>query len=446
MTSAPSVCIIGAGISGIAMGRALKEKGVAYDCFEASPMLGGNWAFENPNGMSSAYRSLHIDTSKQKLEFEGFPMPADYPTFCHHTHLLQYFEDIVDHFGLRDSIRFETPVRKADRTESGTWRIRLDDEVRYYDHLVVATGHHWDPKWPDFPGRFDGPVIHSHQYIDPFTPLSLKGKRVLVVGIGNSAVDIASELSNRGLAKRLVLSTRRGAHVVPKYLLGKPIDQLVETNPYIPLWLQRKAAALLVRVLVGRVESYGLPTPDHEILTAHPTVSSDLLQRVGNGDIAVKPDVEQLEGDQVKFVDDSVEPFDAIIYATGYNISFPFFDPTFLSAPDNVLPLFKRIFVPGIDNLMLIGFAQAIPSIIGFVQDQAAWVAAYLAGEYALPSQEEMQAAIQKDEGRMMAHYVESTRHTMQVDHVIYAHDLAKEWKRGRKRTRRQAIGRAPAK
>lgn len=446
MTSAPSVCIIGAGISGIAMGRALKNKGVAYDCFEASPMLGGNWAFENPNGMSSAYRSLHIDTSKQKLEFEGFPMPADYPTFCHHTHLLQYFEDIVDHFGLRDSIRFETPVRKADRTESGTWRIRLDDEVRHYDHLVVATGHHWDPKWPDFPGRFDGPVIHSHQYIDPFTPLSLKGKRVLVVGIGNSAVDIASELSNRGLAKRLVLSTRRGAHVVPKYLLGKPIDQLVETNPYIPLWLQRKAAALLVRVLVGRVESYGLPTPDHEILTAHPTVSSDLLQRVGNGDIAVKPDVEQLEGDQVKFVDDSVEPFDAIIYATGYNISFPFFDPTFLSAPDNVLPLFKRIFVPGIDNLMLIGFAQAIPSIIGFVQDQAAWVAAYLAGEYALPSQEEMQAAIQKDEGRMMAHYVESTRHTMQVDHVIYAHDLAKEWKRGRKRTRRQAIGRAPAK
>jgi len=436
MTSSPSVCIIGAGISGIATGRALKEKGVAYDCFEASPVLGGNWVFENPNGMSSAYRSLHIDTSKKKLEFEGFPMPADYPTFCHHTHLRQYFEGIVDHFGLRDAIRFETPVRKAERTQGGTWRIELDDEVLHYDHLVVATGHHWDPKWPDFPGRFDGPVIHSHQYIDPFEPLSLKGKRVLVVGIGNSAVDIASELSNRGLAEKLVLSTRRGAHVVPKYLLGKPIDQIVETNPYIPLSLQRKAAALLVRVLVGKVESYGLPTPDHEILTAHPTVSSDLLQRVGNGDITVKPNVEELQGDRVKFVDGSVEPFDAIIYATGYNISFPFFDPAFLSAPDNVLPLFKRVFVPGLDNLMFVGFAQAIPSIIGFVQDQAAWVAAYLAGEYALPSREEMEAAIQKDEARMMAHYVKSTRHTMQVDHVLYAHDLAKEWKRGRKRAR----------
>ena len=275
MASSPSVCIIGAGVSGIATARALKDRGVAYDCFEASPVLGGNWVFKNPNGMSSAYRSLHIDTSKKKLEFEGFPMPSDYPTFCHHTHIRQYFEDIVDHFGLRDPIRFETPVRKAERTEHGPWRITLDEEVRHYDHLVVATGHHWDPKWPDFPGQFDAPAIHSHQYIDPFDPLDLKSKRVLVVGIGNSAVDIASELSNKGLAKKLVLSTRRGAYVVPKYLLGKPIDQVVETNPYIPLSLQRKAAALLVRALVGKVESYGLPTPDHEILTAHPTVSSE---------------------------------------------------------------------------------------------------------------------------------------------------------------------------
>jgi cation diffusion facilitator CzcD-associated flavoprotein CzcO len=361
----PRICIIGAGISGIAMGKFLKEKGISYDCFEASPTLGGNWAFKNPNGMSSAYRSLHIDTSKKKLEFPDFPMPAEYPTFCHHTHIHQYFEDLVDHFGLRDAIQFNTPVRKAERLEDGTWCITLDGGARHYDHLIVGTGHHWDPKWPEFPGRFDGPAIHSHEYIDPFDPIDLKGKRVLVVGIGNSAVDIASELSNRGLAERLVLSTRRGAHVVPKYLFGRPVDQIVETNPYIPLSLQRKAAALLVRLVVGRVENFGMPTPDHEILTAHPTVSSDLLQRVGNGDIIVKPNVAELQGDRVKFTDATVEPIDAIIYATGYNISFPFFDPEFLSAPDNVLPLFKRIFVPGIDNLMFIGFAQAIPSIIG---------------------------------------------------------------------------------
>ena len=430
----PRICIIGAGISGIAMGKFLKEKEIPYDCLEASPTLGGNWAFKNPNGMSSAYRSLHIDTSKKKLEFPDFPMPAEYPTFCHHTHIHQYFEDLVDHFGLRDAIQFNTPVRKAERLEDGTWRITLDGGARHYDHLIVGTGHHWDPKWPEFPGRFDGPAIHSHEYIDPFDPIDLKGKRVLVVGIGNSAVDIASELSNRGLAERLVLSTRRGAHVVPKYLFGKPVDQIVETNPYIPLALQRKAAALLVRLVVGRVENFGMPTPDHEILTAHPTVSSDLLQRVGNGDIIVKPNVAELQGDRVEFTDATVEPIDAIIYATGYNISFPFFDPEFLSAPDNVLPLFKRIFAPGIDNLMFIGFAQAIPSIIGFVQDQAKWVASYLAGEYALPSPDEMRAAIKRDEARMMSHYVASSRHTMQVDHVLYARDLRKEWKQGRKR------------
>jgi len=433
---APRVCIIGAGISGIATGKFLKEKGVAYDCFEASSTLGGNWVFKNPNGMSSAYRSLHIDTSKRKLEFPDFQMPAEYPTFCHHSHMHQYFEDLVDHFGLRAAIQFETPVRKAERMDDETWRIVLDGEQRHYDHLIVATGHHWDPKWPEFPGRFDGPVIHSHEYIDPFDPIDLRGRRVLVVGIGNSAVDIASELSNRGLAARLVLSTRRGAHVVPKYLFGKPIDQIVETNPYIPLALQRKAAALLIRLVVGRVEDFGMPTPDHEILTAHPTVSSDLLQRVGNGDVIVKPNIAELQGDRVEFTDGSVESIDAIVYATGYKITFPFFDPEFLAARDNVLPLFKRIFVPGIENLMFIGFAQAIPSIIGFVQDQAKWVASYLTGEYVLPSPEEMEATIKRDEGRMMSHYVASSRHTMQVDHVLYARDLHKEWKRGRKRAR----------
>lgn len=434
MDDSPRICIIGAGISGIATSKFLKEKGLAYDCFEASSVLGGNWVFKNPNRMSSAYRSLHIDTSKKKLEFPDFPMPAEYPTFCHHTHIRQYFEDLVDHFDLRKAIRFETPVRKAELAPDGTWEIRLDEGSRQYDHLIVATGHHWDPRWPDFPGHFDGPAIHSHEYLDPFDPIDLKGKRVLVVGIGNSAVDIASELSNRGLAERLVLSTRRGAYVVPKYMFGRPIDQLIQTNPYVPLALQRKAAQLLIRLVVGRVEDYGMPTPDHDLLTAHPTVSSDLLQRVGNGDIVVKPNVAELQNDRVMFTDDTVEMIDAIIYATGYNISFPFFDPDLISAPDNALPLFKRVFVPGIDSLMFVGFAQAIPSIIGFVQDQAKWVAAYLAGEYALPPREEMEAEIERDEARHTSHYVASSRHTMQVDHVLYARDLAKEWKRGRRR------------
>ena len=434
MTMTKPICIIGAGISGIAMGKSLKEKGLAYDCLEASPVLGGNWVFKNPNGMSSAYRSLHIDTSKKVLEFPDFPMPEHYPTFCHHSHIRQYFEDVVDHFGLRDAIRFSTSVRKAERNGDRGWNVETDRGTQEYEHLIVATGHHWDPKWPSFPGTFDGPAIHSHDYLDPFDPLDMRGKRVLIVGIGNSAVDIACELSNRGLAKRLFLSTRRGAHVIPKYLLGRPVDQLLRTNPYLPLAFQRKVTAHLVRLLVGPVERYRMPTPDHKLLTTHPTVSSDLLQRVGNGDITVKPNIQMLRGDRVEFVDRSVEEIDAIIYATGYNISLPFFDPDFLKVEGNALPLFKRVFIPGIHNLMFIGFAQAIPSILGFVQDQAPWVAAYLAGEYALPSVEQMKSAIAKDETRHVGHYVPTSRHTMQCDHVVYAHDLKKEWRRGRTR------------
>ena len=355
------------------------------------------------------------------------------------TALLQIDRLAKNFGGVRAVDGLSLSVEAGERTEAGQWRVELDDEVRTFDHLIVATGHHWNPKLPDFPGEFAGRTFHSHEYIDPFDPVDLRGARVLVVGIGNSAVDIACELSNRGLAQRLVLSTRRGAYVIPKYMFGKPADQLVETNPWIPLRLQRKAAAVLLRVLVGRVEDYGLPTPDHAFLTAHPTVSSDFLQRAGNGDIIVKPNVEELQGDSVRFVDGTVEPFDTIIYATGYNIAFPFFDPDFLSVPNNALPLFKRVFMPGIDNLMFIGFAQAIPSIIGFVQDQAKWIAAYLAGEYALPSVEAMEATLHRDEARHLSHYVGSSRHTIQVDHVLYARDLMREWKRGRRRASRSA-------
>ena len=429
-----TVAIIGAGVSGIATGRALKDRGIAYDCFEASTVVGGNWAFKNPNGMSSAYRSLHIDTSKKKLAFEGFPMPRSYPTFCHHTHVRQYLEDVVDHFGLREAIRFDTPVQRARRAGDGTWELQFGDGHCSYEHLIVATGHHWDPSYPDFAGRFEGPVIHSHDYVDPFEPIELRGRRVLVVGIGNSAVDIASELSNRGLAERVLLSTRRGAHVVPKHLFGRPIDQVLETLPFVPHSLQRKAASVLLRVLIGEMEGYGLPKPDHDLLAAHPTVSSDLLERLSHGDVTVKPNVAELRGDHVEFVDGSVEPVDAIIYATGYKITFPFFDPEFLSAPGNVLPLFKRVFVPGIDNLMFIGFAQALPSLIPFVQEQAKWVAAYLDGEYVLPDEQRMKAVLERDEARHVGHYVQSSRHTMQVDHVLYARDLRREWQRGKKR------------
>jgi cation diffusion facilitator CzcD-associated flavoprotein CzcO len=249
MPNTPRVCVIGAGVSGLTTIKALRDWGVDHACFEASDEVGGNWYFRNPNGRSSAYRSLHIDTSKTAISFQDFPMDGRYPDFPHHTEIHGFLREYADRFALRDRIRFGTVVERATRLDGGGW----DIDGERFDVLVVCNGHHWDPSYPAFPGSFDGPTIHSHHYIDPTEPLALEGKRVLVVGIGNSGVDIVSELSRKGVAERVFLSTRSGAWVIPKYVLGRPVDTIVKTNPRIPLGLQRRIARLLPRLASGRM-------------------------------------------------------------------------------------------------------------------------------------------------------------------------------------------------
>jgi cation diffusion facilitator CzcD-associated flavoprotein CzcO len=424
MAARPHTAIIGAGISGLTAGKALSDWGLPYTCFEASDNIGGNWYFGNPNGRSSAYQSLHIDTYRDSVSFRDMPMGEDYPDYAHHAEIRTYLNRYAEAFSLRDRIRFETRVGHAERNQGGGWRLTLDDgSSEEFDFLIVGNGHHWDPRVPDFPGTFDGETIHSHHYIDPKTPLDLEGKRILVCGIGNSGVDITSELSRKGVAEKVFISTRSGAWVMPKYLFGQPIGKLAKTNPHLPVKLQRWLARPLPYIASGRMEDFGLPRPNHRFLEAHPTVSSELLLRLGSGDAVAKPNVAELEGDRVRFEDGSVERIDAIVYATGYNITFPFFDPEFLSAPENRLPLYKRIFVPGIDDLALIGFAQAIPTLFPFVELQAKLVARYVGGDYALPSVAEMEQTIKEDVGKH-GQFAERPRHTMQIDWYVYEHDI----------------------
>jgi hypothetical protein len=174
------------------------------------------------------------------------------------------------------------------------------------------------------------------------------------------------------------------------------------------------------------MEDFGLPTPNHRFLEAHPTVSSELLLRLGSGDAMAKPDVAELMGDRVRFTDGSVEQVDAIVYATGYKISFPFFDPDFISAPGNVLPLFKRMFKPRIDDLAFIGFGQAIPTIFPFAECQSKLAGRWLGGDWAPPDPGEMEREIRRDEQRYVRHYSQRPRHTMQLDYYVYEYDLRK--------------------
>jgi len=433
----PKACIIGAGPSGFSTAKRLKDYGIPYDCFELSDDIGGTWYYNNPNGLSACYESLHIDTSKWRLAFEDFPVPASWPDFPHHSQLFQYFKDYVDHFGLRETITFNTGVAKAHRTADGLWEVTLTTgEKRLYDVLFVCNGHHWSPRTPQYPGEFDGPAIHSHAYRTPFEPVDMRGKNIVVVGMGNSAMDIASELSQRPIAKNLWVSARRGVWVLPKYMNGRPADKSA-----MPHWMPRKLGQSLARKAIkkaiGNMEDYGLPKPDHEPLEAHPSVSGEFLTRAGCGDVKFKPAIKALEGKRVRFEDDSVEDVDAIVFATGYDMRFPFFDdPALVPDDDHRLPLFKRMMKPGVPNLFYMGLAQPLPTLVNFAEQQAKLAAAYLAGRYRPPSTSEMTQVTAADEQTHLGQYYKAKRHTIQVDFNLYVADLMKEIAAGERRAK----------
>ncbi len=429
------VCVIGAGSSGIAAAKALHERGIDFDCFETSDRVGGNWVFANKNGTSAAYKELFINTSRPRMEYSDFPMPTSYPDFPHHTQIAAYFDAYVEHFGLRDRITFETSVTHADRGEDGRWTVELDTgETRGYDDLIVANGHHWNPRWPEpaFPGSdtFKGEQMHAHSYIENSI---FAGKRVVVLGMGNSAMDIAVESSY--VAESTYLAARQGVWIVPKYIFGKPVDQL-RNDPRVPFKVRQRMTQALLRSYAGPPERHGLPKPNHRFGEAHPTVSGRILDRIQHGTITPKPNIAGLDGTKVRFEDASEVEADIIVYCTGYKITFPFFDEQLISAPENHIELFRRVFHPDIPNVQFIGLLQPLGAVMPLSEAQGRWVGDYLLGDYALPSPAEMRADIAADQKAMRERYVASKRHTIQVDFDDYLYALAKERKAGGARAR----------
>ncbi|HEV2768728.1 MAG TPA: NAD(P)-binding domain-containing protein [Solirubrobacteraceae bacterium] len=429
---------MGAGASGIAALKGLHERGLKVDCFEASDRVGGNWVFENVNGMSSAYRTLHINTSRARMEFADFPMPSAYPDFPHHTQIAAYFDAYVDHFGLRGRIRFRTPVARAVRHPQGGWTLTARGEDCRYDALVVANGHHWDERWPEppFPGadEFAGEQIHAHAYKRED---QLRGRKVVVVGMGNSAMDIAVDASLH--AQHTVLAARRGAWVLPKYVHGKPLDRkrALLTNPRVPWKVRQLIGQLTLAAVSGPMETYGLPKPDHRLGEAHPTISGRILDRLAHGAITTKPNIARLHRHEIEFTDGSRVEADLVVYCTGYKVTFPFFDERFISAPDNHIELFRRVFHPEIPEVAFIGLLQPLGAIMPLAEAQGQWVAAYLRGEYHLPERAAMRADLRRDFARMARRYVASKRHTIQVDFDDYLHELTRERRAGEARARR---------
>jgi hypothetical protein len=438
------VCIVGAGSSGIATCQVLRARGIPFDCFEKGSAVGGNWRYMNDNGMSSAYRSLFINTSRDLMAYRTYPMPERLPDYPHHTQIAEYFDAYVDHFGFRDDIRFRTEVVRVepgDGSERGAagWKVTLDDgSTERYAAVFVANGHHWDPRRPDFPGEFAGTAVHSHDYK---TPDGYENRNVLVVGFGNSATDIACETSR--VSRMTYLAVRRGAHVIPKYIKGRPVDELSSpATTRLPLAVQRWLYGRLLRTVQGEMEDYGLPRPDHKLAEAHPTISAELLDRIGHGRVTPKPNVERLMGDRVRFADGSEEQIDRIVYATGYRITLPFLSPELLGAiEDNRIPLFRRVVPPDLPNLYFIGLLQPLGAIMPLAEAQSEWIADVLEGQAALPSPDEMRRVIEREDRRMRKRYVRSPRHTIQVDFYPYMRAIARERRRGRGGRPRRASG-----
>lgn len=424
------VCIIGAGSSGVAAAKALKEKRVEFDCFEIGSNIGGMWRYENDNGMSSAYRSLHIDTSRVNLGYSDFPIPDHYPDFLSHFEVVDYLEAYADRFGVLPHIIFNTKVEDVKPNHDRSWSVRLSTgEIRRYRAVIVANGHLWDPRTAEFPGTFDGDSVHSHHYrtADPY-----KGKNVLIVGIGNSAVDIAVDVCKG--ANKTFLSTRRSAWVMPKYIMGLPIDRWLaffSRRLKLPTTWSRTIVKRIAYMVTGDQQRFGIPRPEHAIWREHTTLSQELIPYCGHGWINIKPNVKQLEGMDVSFEDGSREAIDAIIYATGYKTTFPFLSPEVFSVRDGEAALYRRMLALERPGLYVLGLIQPVGPTIPLVEVQAKWLASVLADDTALPARERMEAEVRAHREEIARRYLGSARYTLEVDGRRYRKQLFGDISRG---------------
>ena len=431
--SLPRACVIGAGSSGIAAAKQLYLAGIPFDCFESGHDIGGNWVLDNSNGTSACYESLEINTSCPRMAFSDFPMPDDYPDYARHDQVAAYFEHYVDHFGFRHTITFGTTVEEVTRAADGRWDVRTTGPdgtlTRTYDAVLVANGHHWDARWPDpaYPGSFDGEQVHAHDYRSGD---QLEGRDVVVVGAGNSAMDIAVEASQR--ARTTTWSVRRSEWVLRKHLFGRPSDQ-VALPGWMPWWVT--AARLRIGATAsGSLTKYGVPKPAHKPGQSHPVQSAQIRERLAAGAITPRPAIERLDGDRVVFVDGTSAPADLVVWATGYRITFPFLAPELVPVRDNDLPLWKRTVHPDLPGLYFVGLVQAIGAVMPIAEAQSAWIAETLTGGYVPPSEEVVRRQMLAEHERDARQFYASPRHTLEVDFDHYLWDLARERKKGRAR------------
>ncbi len=419
----PRVCVIGAGPSGLAAIKNLQEQGVVdITVFEKNNQIGGNWVYEEGNKHSSVYETTHLISSKRWSQFEDFPMPSDYPDYPSHRQILNYFISYANHFNLIQYIRFNTSVLKAEQNDQKKWKVSFEDEQgiheTVFDYLLVANGHHWDPYTPEYPGTFEGDLLHSHEYKKASV---FQGKRVLIVGGGNSACDVAVEIAR--VSPKTCISMRRGYHIFPKFVFGKPVDHAVTKTKWMPSWLRQKFFSVVIRALQGRYAKYNLMTPDCGPLEIHPTINSELLYSIRHGKVHPRPGITHFEGKNVHFVNGEHHEFDTVIFATGYHISFPFFDKKIVDFNGSTkIPLYRKMMHPGYDNLYFIGLCQPQGCIWPLADFQSKIAARIIMGTLKRP--EALDVKIEQEMKKPHYRFKAQMRHALEVDYHMFRREL----------------------
>ena len=411
--------LIGAGPMGLACAKVLGEQGIAFQGFEVHSDVGGLWDIAGPR--STMYATAHLISSKTRTEFADFPMAegvADYPS---HAVLRDYFRAFADRFDLRRHFHFGAEVLRCEPLAPGDWRVvwragGVQHEGRFAG-VIIANGTLSEPNLPRFDGAFTGELIHSAQYRHPD---QLRGKRVLVIGGGNSGCDIIVDAVHHGVSADL--SLRRGYHFVPKYVFGRPSDTLGGAIR-LPMAIKRRIDAMILRWFAGDAQRVGFPAPDHLLYQSHPVVNSLAIFHAGHGDIRLRPDLARFEGDEAVFVDGSRAGYDLVIAATGYLLHYPFIDRDLLNWQGAAPHLFLNCLHPTRDDLFVMGMVEATGLGWQGRHEQAEMVARYIRGlRQGMPAAKAIQAEKAKGFSRVTGgmNYVDLPRMAYYVERGAY--------------------------
>ena len=407
------VCVIGAGPSGITATKNLLDEGHDVILYDLGCEVGGNWVFNEKVGHSSVFETTHIISSKTLSEYADYPMPNDYPDYPSHKHLANYFKSYAQHFNLYPYIQFNTLVKNCELTDDGSWMVITENDgqqqIEVFDALAVCNGHHWLPRMPTYPGQFNGEFIHSHE-VKKFSRFA--GKRVLVIGGGNSACDVAVESSR--VAASVDISWRRGYWIAPKFMMGIPSDVFSTKIDWLPRAIWQKVSQLGLLIRNGKNTAHGLPEPEGDIGSHHLTVNEDLFFTIRHGKIKPRKDIERLDGNDVVFKDGSKGTFDVIVACTGYIISHPFFNKNLVDYTQGEVPLWLRMIHPSINNLYFIGLFQPLGCIWPGSELQSKIMARELAGKWKRP--ENIQSKIEFELRHPDFKQINTPRHTITVD------------------------------